>query len=853
MTEHREVDEKPRSSQSLLFFGNDTDLDEESSEGQMMDGTEGLEKRVLLGMEEETVEDLEGTGSVKSIAGLERVSVVERRGEQLIRTGRLDNAEGWERIKGLDGTERFKWAEGLDQTDELDRKETVGRTEGLDTTTRLEIIYGLNSSGELGRTEELEMAEGTQMSDEVEMERLERTEELDRFDEVIGKQKEETTPEDKCTAELKKSSKGEMVLEVDNTTEVNGTSEVKEGTSEVERTPTTERTSELEMTSELEKTLEIERTPEVHMVAEGGAAETLDRSEDLERIYGLESIAGLENTVGMERRDVLESTRLTFPCGVFQRVRRDTLESQASSIDFSDDALESDDSSDVGFSRQPASNDPISAAVRRRLNNRVPQPRQGPGSSDDETDHDGREPFPPVLQRSTTFERVLSDAIVHQAPIEELKVILDAGAKLMDPSARKPNPIHYTVWQRYPDAAELLLQQGYDVNALDDFGYSALHLAARHGYTDMMEILIKHGSAINFNPLDLEERFPIDAVEEPLRMALKYGHRNAAKLLLENGANPNGRYFFGSEINLASPLQPELLELLLEFGARVNEQDRNGLTPIMKACRLRQGMESLLLLLSYGGDVNIRADRRHDHRTALHYAVLSGSVDIVLVLLDSGAQVRFEPEYNRPTPLHLAVRRGDIKMINLLLDVGANINSSTTLIGSVLHMACSEKVTNRLEVMEFLLARGADPNIIVPGLDGSPMLPPLGDYLAASDEHDSNVINLLLRYGAEVIMKSPQTSPLGLLGCVSALRQQPLILEELLEGAQQFDLGLIRYTSLLGSEERRLCLEIAGSPLSLRHLSRVCIRHESATARPESVLKMELPSIISKYLLYEIS
>lgn len=65
-------------------------------------------------------------------------------------------------------------------------------------------------------------------------------------------------------------------------------------------------------------------------------------------------------------------------------------------------------------------------------------------------------------------------------------------------------------------------------------------------------------------------------------------------------------------------------------------------------------------------------------------------------------------------------------------------------------MACSEKVTNRLEVMDLLLARGADPNIIVSGLDGSPMLPPLGDYLAASDEHDPNVINLLLRYGAEV-------------------------------------------------------------------------------------------------------
>ena len=60
-------------------------------------------------------------------------------------------------------------------------------------------------------------------------------------------------------------------------------------------------------------------------------------------------------------------------------------------------------------------------------------------------------------------------------------------------------------------------------------------------------------------------------------------------------------------------------------------------------------------------------------------------------------------------------------------------------------MACSEKVTNRLEVLELLLSRGADPNIIVLGLDGTPVLPPLGDYLTSTDEHDNNVISLLLK------------------------------------------------------------------------------------------------------------
>lgn len=76
--------------------------------------------------------------------------------------------------------------------------------------------------------------------------------------------------------------------------------------------------------------------------------------------------------------------------------------------------------------------------------------------------------------------------------------------------------------------------------------------------------------------------------DEPLRLALRNRHVEVAKILLEAGANPNKRYFFGSEINLVSPLDLECMELLLAFGAHPNTRDRAGLTPLMKAARLPQ-------------------------------------------------------------------------------------------------------------------------------------------------------------------------------------------------------------------------------------------------------------------------
>lgn len=74
--------------------------------------------------------------------------------------------------------------------------------------------------------------------------------------------------------------------------------------------------------------------------------------------------------------------------------------------------------------------------------------------------------------------------------------------------------------------------------------------------------------------------------DEPLRLAIRNRHYEIAKLLLEHGANPNTRYFFGSEINLVSPTDIEFMRLLLTFGADCNLRDRSGLTPLMKAARL---------------------------------------------------------------------------------------------------------------------------------------------------------------------------------------------------------------------------------------------------------------------------
>lgn len=174
-----------------------------------------------------------------------------------------------------------------------------------------------------------------------------------------------------------------------------------------------------------------------------------------------------------------------------------------------------------------------------------------------------------------------------------------------------------------------------------------------------------------------------------------------AKLLLEHGADPNKRYFLGAEISLVT--DSESFDLLLTYGAHTESRDRQGMTPLMRACRYNYGTEPVLLLLKHGADINAMTDHRNDYRTVLHYAVLSGSITLVNLLLKQGAKTdRLPPqgESDKPTPLHLAILRGDPAIVRCLLEAGADIHRSSSIIGSPLHVACADNIPHRVEIMK---------------------------------------------------------------------------------------------------------------------------------------------------------
>jgi cytohesin len=196
---------------------------------------------------------------------------------------------------------------------------------------------------------------------------------------------------------------------------------------------------------------------------------------------------------------------------------------------------------------------------------------------------------------------------------------------------------------------KLLLAEGADVDAVDENGYTALHVAAAHG----------HAAAVR----ELLEASDADADDHdgntPAWAALEAGHSSVAYLILESGdadvaaACELGRSYLHGAARRNSVADTEWL---LAHGASVTAKDQFSDTPLHAAAAAGAWAVGVLLLEA-GAPANARGKVR---------AALSAS-------LRRSARTA----QNACTPLHVAAMNpsglpGRLRLVELLLEKGAD-------------------------------------------------------------------------------------------------------------------------------------------------------------------------------------
>ncbi|XP_046850344.1 fibronectin type 3 and ankyrin repeat domains 1 protein-like [Xenia sp. Carnegie-2017] len=165
------------------------------------------------------------------------------------------------------------------------------------------------------------------------------------------------------------------------------------------------------------------------------------------------------------------------------------------------------------------------------------------------------------------------------------------------------------------------------VDVPDRMGCSPLMVASQKGYTSVIDALLSHGADVSFSN---------SSGKDSMMMACFTGHVNVATTLKSHGASLEAKDHGGSTAlhwavdggSIAA------VEWLLSNGAEVDELDVAEWTPLMRVATLDGTTEVAKMLLQSGANVNTE-DKQG--RSALMAAALSGRLDLVKLFVEHGA------------------------------------------------------------------------------------------------------------------------------------------------------------------------------------------------------------------------
>jgi ankyrin len=257
--------------------------------------------------------------------------------------------------------------------------------------------------------------------------------------------------------------------------------------------------------------------------------------------------------------------------------------------------------------------------------------------------------------------------------------------------------------------AELLLENGADINWVGMFFHTALHYATIADKPNMVRWLLDKGAEVTVNgdrrnPLhiasvrgnltivkylvDRGNRFQMEAEDNfhftPLSLACLRGHLAIVKYLM-NHKPDDLTYDLPECLRKASESgHVMVVKYLIDHGADVNKPNPAGETALGIAAKGH--CQTSLVLLEHGAKINVRDNRGY---TPLQHALMRDQREISANLLRHGATLRTHSAHVE-SPLHIAFTMSNPILGKYILQAGSPVSSESWFTPAVVEQKLRE-------------------------------------------------------------------------------------------------------------------------------------------------------------------
>ena len=322
---------------------------------------------------------------------------------------------------------------------------------------------------------------------------------------------------------------------------------------------------------------------------------------------------------------------------------------------------------------------------------------------------------------------------VERGNVGMLNFLIGRGFKFDCEDTRQWTPLHYAVYFEREEVIEFFIKEGVNREAFRD----CLKLAVLEEKTKALKIFSKRG--LQVDPKDPEFSQALSLVKERENEAVESEEFNQALELIKKGdeqilerdlslKNKMGItvfHFFACCIHLELlekvlekdpslvhlkdkegktglfyaiyAKQVENVSLLLKYGADINLEDHNRITPLLIGI-IHSDSKMVRYLLSMKADVNQRVTE--DHTTYLHIALEKELVEISLILIANNADLNC-PDLKGIYPVHIAAKNGNLAVLRILSEHGHSLEIGDYSGKTPTHYAAISKKENR-NVLKFL-------------------------------------------------------------------------------------------------------------------------------------------------------